>query len=237
MTDGIYLLDKPVGMSSFDLVRQLRRAYRAHGMSIPKIGYAGTLDPLASGLMVVGVGKGTKQLTELTKYDKEYITEIFLGRGTTTQDREGEVMAEKEVAEMVSLETISATLASLHGELMLPVSGFSAIKIDGVPMYKRARASVARGEEVPEVPERRMVVHTSELLTSTDISEDGKKFQVVTARFFVGSGTYIRSLAVELGKRLGDYPAHLRSLRRTKVGSYDLSDAMSIDEVITAKQQ
>lgn len=92
--EEILLIDKPVGISSFDVIRQLRRIYRDNCLTVPKMGHAGTLDPLASGLMVIGVGRGTKRLAELTKLDKEYVAEIFLGRSTTTTDREGEMVAE-----------------------------------------------------------------------------------------------------------------------------------------------
>jgi tRNA pseudouridine55 synthase len=93
----ILLIDKPVGITSFDVIRQLRRSYKDGGLPVPKLGHAGTLDPLASGLMIIGVGQGTKKLAELVKLDKEYVAEILLGRQTTTSDREGEVVAEREV--------------------------------------------------------------------------------------------------------------------------------------------
>lgn len=228
--EEILLIDKPVGISSFDVIRQLRRIYRDNCLTVPKMGHAGTLDPLASGLMVIGVGRGTKRLAELTKLDKEYVAEIFLGRSTTTTDREGEMVAEKAVVEIFSPEKISTTLATMHGELNLPVSGFSAIKVDGVPMYKRARVAIKAGESVPTVSDRAMHVYSSELLHSTPLTEDDKQFQIITASFHVGSGTYIRSLAEELGRRLGDYPAHLHSLRRTKVGNLEITEAVQLDK-------
>lgn len=96
----ILLIDKPIGITSFDVIRQLRRRYKIDGLAAPKMGHAGTLDPLASGLMVLGLGKGTKHLSELTKLDKEYIAEILIGQATTTGDKEGEVVVEKPVAEI-----------------------------------------------------------------------------------------------------------------------------------------
>ena len=194
-------------------------------------GHAGTLDPLATGLMVLGVGKGTKELANLVKLDKEYVAEILVGETRTTGDMEGEVIAEKEVTEAFSDEQVTAVLESMLGTLTLPVSAYSAIKVDGKPMYKRARAAAARGEVVEEVPVREMQVHEAELIRTESITHGGSDRQVVTVRFFIGSGTYIRSLAEEFGKRLGDYPATLYSLRRTKVGEFDIKDAHPLKAV------
>jgi len=226
--DNLLLIDKPVGVTSFDVIRHLRRAYTAAGLPIPKMGHAGTLDPCASGLMVLGLGSGTKRLAELTKLDKEYVAEILIGQSTTTGDREGTVVKEKAVAALFSDEVITTTLATMHGDLTLPVSGFSAIKIDGVPMYKRARAAVAAGKSVPVVSERAMYVYETELIATVPQTKDTRQFQLMTVRFRVGSGTYIRSLGEELGRRLGEYPAHLTSLRRTMVGDFALKDALPL---------
>ena len=223
----ILLIDKPKGITSFDVIRRLRRVYSdSHdGEKAPKMGHAGTLDPLATGLMVIGVGKGTKKLTELTKLDKEYVAEVRLGEQRTTGDLEGEVIEEKGVEETVEIlrSKISTVLADMLGELTLPVSAYSAIKVDGVPMYKRARKAEQKGETLEEVPVRVMKVYEAGLL---EVEVDGGR-AVATIRFFVGSGTYIRSLAEELGRRLG-YPACLQNLRRTKVGEFDIKDALEI---------
>lgn len=116
------------------------------------------------------------------------------------------------------------------GELTLPVSAYSAIKVDGVPMYKRARAAEHRGEQAPDVPARAMRVDAAELLSTSPIILNNTQFQLVRVRFAVGSGTYIRSLAKELGERLG-YPATLYSLRRTVVGQYSIADAKTLEEL------
>ena len=218
----LLLIDKPKGITSFGVIRQLRRT-----LNVKKIGHAGTLDPLASGLMILGVGKGTKKLTELIKLDKEYIAEIRIGERRTTGDLEGEVVEEKEVTEAVAdLERkISATLHDMTATLTLPVSAYSAIKVDGVAMYKRARKAEKTGEQVTEVPIRNMKVYKTELL-GLEIAS-GKV--VATVRFVVGSGTYIRSLAEELGRRLG-YPATLQNLRRTKVGEFDIKNARPLED-------
>lgn len=220
----ILLIDKPKGITSFDVIRRLRRMYtESHGGErAPKMGHAGTLDPLATGLMIIGVGSGTKQLMTLTKLDKEYVAEVRLGERRTTGDLEGEVVEEKEVVETAEIlrSKISAVLTDMLGELVLPVSAYSAIKVDGVPMYKRARKAAAKGELVAEVPVRVMRVDETELLQV----EVGGGRAVATIRFVVSSGTYIRSLAEELGRRLS-YPATLQNLRRTRVGKFTVSDA------------
>jgi tRNA pseudouridine55 synthase len=220
----ILLIDKPKGITSFDVIRRLRRRYSDshNGEKAPKLGHAGTLDPLATGLMVVGCGKGTKKLTELTKLDKEYLAEILIGERRTTGDMEGGVVETKEVCETKEdlQSRIVSALQTMIGELELPVSAYSAIKVDGVPMYKRARKAEKTGTVVSEVPSRVMKVYET-CLEDVSLEADRAAVQV---KFSVGSGTYIRSLAEELGQRLG-YPACLRNLRRTKVGEFCIEDA------------
>ncbi len=214
----LLLIDKPYGITSFDVIRRLRRK-----LNIKKMGHAGTLDPLATGLMIIGVGAGTKKLTELVKLDKEYVAEVRIGESRTTGDLEGEVVESKKVEGLKS-ETVGVALAAMVGTLELPVSAYSAIKVDGVPMYKRARKAEKIGEVIDDVPLRAMRVDEVELLS---FEMDGDR-AVGTIRFVVGSGTYIRSLAEELGRRLG-YPATLQNLRRTKVGEFDIKDAQTLD--------
>jgi len=225
----IWLIDKPKGITSFDVIRRLRRHYSAahHGEKAPKMGHAGTLDPLATGLMVIGVGKGTKRLTELTKLDKEYVAEILIGESRITGDMEGEVVEERAMVETVEIlqSKISGALTDMQGEISLPVSAYSAIKVDGVAMYKRARRAEKVGEVVTNLPIRTMRVNNAELIGMT-VGDDRA---VATIRFQVGSGTYIRSLAEELGRGLG-YPATLFNLRRTKVGDFDIRDAKQIED-------
>lgn len=235
----IILVDKPSGITSFDVIRRLRRK-----LNIKKMGHAGTLDPLASGLMIIGIGAGTKKLVDYLKLDKEYVAEILIGKRTTTGDREGEVVEEKaieagEAAEIFSPEKISAALGDMIGSLTLPVSAYSAIKKNGVPFYKKARAAERSGQTIPEteLPVREMKVYEAELLDITlqpgdhsdlDIIDDIKKCApIIQARFKVGSGTYIRSLAEELGRRLG-YPASLASLRRTRIGDSKIENAETL---------
>ena len=226
----LLLINKPAGITSFDVIRRLRRNYsNAHGgEKAPKLGHAGTLDPLATGLMIIGVGPGTKRLTDLTKLNKEYLAEIRIGERRSTGDMEGEVLEEKTVQETLEVlhSKISSALEDMVGELELPVSAYSAIKVDGVAMYKRARKAEKEGELVTEVPVRTMRVFEAELFTV----KVGDEKPYATVRFFVGSGTYIRSLAEELGKRIG-YPATLQNLRRTKVGQFEIDTAQEIQSV------
>lgn len=215
----ILLIDKPTGITSFDVIRKLRRQ-----TGIKKFGHAGTLDPAASGLMIIGVEQGTKKLTEHIKLDKEYVAEIIIGRSTTTGDREGVALEEVEVDDL-SEATIVDVLQHMTGSLRLPVSAFSAIKKDGIPMYKRAHAAAKIGDLITDVPIRDMRVYEAELL---EVKRD-QSFVILNVRFFVGSGTYIRSLAEELGRRLG-YPASLLALRRTKIGDFDIKNARQLSD-------
>jgi len=220
----LLLIDKPKGMSSFSVIRQLRRL-----TGVRKMGHAGTLDPLATGLMLIGVEKGTKLLTGLVGLDKEYVATIMLGEQRSTSDMEGKVLQEKEYAGDVTEKNILTALSSLTGEIELPVSAYSAIKIAGVPMYKRARKAAAKDELISEVPRRIMRVYEALLLEQMEILSNGKKRLQLSVRFKVGSGTYIRSLTEELGVRLG-YPAVMSDLRRTKVGEYRIEDAKQLTD-------
>ena len=226
-TQELVLIDKPHGITSFDVIRRLRRLYSdTHGgAKAPKLGHAGTLDPLATGLMLIGVGQGTKKLADLIKLDKEYFAEVRLGESRTTGDMEGDVLDEVAINEdKEALATrVTTILHNFTGEHTLPVSAYSAIKVDGIPMYKRARKAEITGDTVINIPMRTMVVHEVELL-EVEMSDTRA---VVTIRFVVASGTYIRSLAEELGREIG-YPACLQNLRRTKVGEYRIQDSQSI---------
>ena len=217
LPDDILLVDKPKGITSFDVIRRLRRE-----LDIKKMGHAGTLDPLASGLMIIGIGSGTKKLTEYIKLPKEYVAEIRLGEKRSTGDLEGEILEEKEVEEIDEKE-VRNQLNDMVGTLTLPVSAYSAIKKGGVPFYKRARKAEKTGETITDVPVREMEISEVEL---QDISCADNRC-VLVVRFAVGSGTYIRSLGEELGKRLG-YPATLQNLRRTKIGEFDIKDARKL---------
>jgi tRNA pseudouridine55 synthase len=220
----ILLADKPKGISSFDVIRVLRRE-----LGIRKMGHAGTLDPLASGLMIIGVGPGTKKLTNLIKLDKTYEAEILIGESRTTGDMEGDILEEKKVAfanleKDLSEEKIIAELEGMVGTNKLAVPVYSAIKKDGVALYKKARKGIPESDI--DIPIKEMEVKGFEL-TKVEFDLESERLRIYV-NFDVGSGTYIRSLAVELGKRLG-YPATLANLRRTKVGEFDIKDARKIE--------
>ena len=212
MHPELLLIDKPKGITSFGAIARLRKA-----LNTRKMGHAGTLDPLASGLMLVGIGKGTKKLAELIKLPKTYEAEIVLGERRSTGDMEGEIL-EEAVATDIPEDLVRKALLDMEGVIELPVPAFSALKRDGQPLYKRAR----RGEVV-ETPIRAMEVRSA---TLDHIQARGDKTHVFVT-FDVGSGTYIRSLAEELGRRLG-YPATLGNLRRTKIGIFDIKDAQAL---------
>lgn len=208
----ILLIDKPKGMVSFALVRKLRKM-----LGVKKIGFAGTLDPRATGLMILGVGAGTKKLHEYTKLPKTYEAEIIVGEERTTGDLDGDVVREVPVFGL-GVATVEQVLASLVGTLELPVPRYSAIKRGGVPLYKKAR----QGEDF-EVPIKTMLVRSVVL---NSVEQEGDRVRI-KAVFDVGSGTYIRSLAEELGRRLG-FPATLGELRRIRVGDFRIEDADSL---------
>lgn len=217
----LLLIDKPRGMSSFTVIRELRRR-----TGVRKFGHAGTLDPLATGLMLIGVEAGTKALTALVGLDKEYVADILIGERRTTGDLEGVVIEERAYTGDITVSQVEGVLEKMCTTLTLPVSSYSAIKRDGVPMYKRARKAAANGEVVPfnDLPVRTMEVYEAELKAFSSAATR----LLLTVRFRVSSGTYIRSLGEELGKRLG-YPATLSNLRRTKIGSYGIEAAQPLD--------
>lgn len=182
------------------------------------MGHAGTLDPLASGLMLIGVGEGTKDLTRYLKLPKTYEAEILIGERRSTGDMEGEVLEELAVSELAEAAVYDAVHAII-GTHELPVPIFSAVKRGGTPLYKRAR----KNADITDVPVRRMEVRSAALLAFR--IEHGRAYARV--RFDVASGVYIRSLAEEIGRMLG-YPATIFELRRLSIGDFDVTDARSV---------
>jgi len=205
----ILLVDKPKGITSFDVIRILRKKIESK-----KMGHAGTLDPMATGLMIIATDADTKKLSEFLGLPKSYEAEITLGVRTDTSDMEGKVVEEKAIPTDVNEGVVSAVLSSMVGDINLPVSLYSALKRGGKPLYEYAR----EGKEI-EAPVRTMRID-SVMFTSFD----GVR---VRATFAVGSGTYIRSLAEEVGKRLNTV-ATLSALRRISVGDFKIGDAMSL---------
>lgn len=207
--EEVLLIDKPKGISSFDVIRKLRKK-----LGVRKMGHAGTLDPLASGLMLIGVGDGTKKLKDLIGLPKTYIADVLIGEKRSTGDMEGTIVESRKVGGIKEKEVRNA-LQSMVGVLRLEVPVYSAVRAGGKQLYKEVRA----GRPVI-TPLRDMEVYEAELQSVTQQGEQA----VVRVRFSVASGVYIRSLAEELGRRLG-YPATIKNLRRTKIGEFAVEDA------------
>ena len=208
MTSGILLLDKPVGPTSHDAVARVRRA-----AGLRRVGHAGTLDPLADGLLVLGLGPAARFLEYLVGLDKTYETTVRLGQATTTYDAEGDVTAERPVD--ATAEQIANALDAFRGPIRQRVPPHSAVKRDGRPLYESAR----RGEVI-DLPQRDVVIHALDLLAFDP--------PLVTLRVACSSGTYIRSLAHDLGAALG-CGGHVAALRRTAVGRLAVADALPLD--------
>ncbi|OKL49383.1 tRNA pseudouridine(55) synthase TruB [Boudabousia marimammalium] len=221
---GLLVLDKPQGRTSHDLVAAVRRL-----AATKKVGHAGTLDPLATGVLVLGIGQATKLLTYVVGADKTYEATIRLGASTITDDAEGEVTAAAG-AENLSLAQIEAGIAQLRGEIMQVPSAVSAIKINGKRSYARVRA----GETV-ELAARPVTIHRFEILSDIETQqlEDGVTVQDLKVLVECSSGTYIRALARDLGEALG-CGGHLTQLRRTQVGPFTLADAKTLPELAQA---
>jgi tRNA pseudouridine55 synthase len=214
----ILLIHKPKGISSFGVIRELRKK-----LNIRKMGHAGTLDPLAEGLMIIGVGAGTKKLTELVGLDKVYRVDIELGERTVSGDKEGVVLEERAVPlDEVSRDDVLRVLSELQGDIELPVPVYSAVKKGGTPLYARAR----RGEDVTP-PLRRMTIYSLNLLDIRALEE--KTRVLISLDMHVGSGVYVRSIAEEIGRRLG-FPATVSKLVRTRIGQFLLEDARTLGE-------
>ena len=224
MEDGVVLIDKPAGWTSFDVVAKIRghirRGYTKQGIKPTKrqlkVGHAGTLDPFATGLLVILLGDATKKATEFLKLDKVYEAEIILGKESTTGDPEGELTAVSDTKP--TTEEVQAVLAAFTGEIRQRPPIFSAIKINGRRAYKLARD----GKEV-EIPERTVTIHSLELLDYT--------YPSLKIRTHVGSGTYIRSLAVDIGRALGT-GAYCKTLRRTRIADWSIDDAKRLNEYV-----
>lgn len=221
VSPGILLVDKPAGLTSHDVVARVRRAFGTR-----RVGHAGTLDPMATGLLVIGIDGATRLLSYIVGVDKTYEATLRLGATTTTDDAEGEVLVRADPAaiDAVTDERIDAGVGALTGRISQVPSSVSAIKVDGRRAYDRVRSGedvVLAAREVTvsrfEVRDRRASDGAIDLDAVVDCS----------------SGTYIRSLARDLGAGLG-VGGHLTALRRTKVGSFDVADAVGLDDLADA---
>ncbi len=210
----ILLIDKPLHWTSFQAVNKMKWVLKSKlGLKKIKIGHAGTLDPLASGLLLVCTGKFTKRITELQGQAKEYTGTFYIGATTPSYDLETDIDATFPT-EHIAEDLIHETISQFLGEIDQKPPIFSAIKKEGVRLYEHARA----GETV-EIASRKTTIHEFEI---TRIALPAVDFRVVCSK-----GTYIRSLAFDFGKALHS-GAHLIALRRTKIGDYDVKDAMNI---------
>jgi tRNA pseudouridine55 synthase len=218
--NGYLLIDKPLGWTSFDVVNRIRHMIQNSGLNTTNkkrfpVGHAGTLDPLATGLMIVMLGDYTKKAQEFTKLDKTYTVTARLGQTSTTGDEEGEKTAVSDKKPL--LTDIEAALRQFLGEIEQVPPAFSAVKINGKRAYKLAREGKA-----PEIKPRLVKIY--------DISQIEYQYPEVDFCVSVSSGTYIRSLIEDLGKALttGAYTAELR---RTKVADYDIANALTVENL------
>lgn len=218
--DGLVIVDKPSGFTSHDVVAKMRGIARTR-----RVGHAGTLDPMATGVLVLGVEKATKLLGHLALTEKEYLGTIRLGQNTLTDDAEGEITSSTD-ASGVKRDAVDAGVAKLTGAIMQVPSKVSAIKIDGVRSYKRAR----EGEEF-EIPARPVTISSFAVYDIRDaVAENGTPVLDLVVSVVCSSGTYIRAIARDLGADLG-VGGHLTALRRTRVGPYKLDSARTLDQL------
>ena len=221
--DGILLIDKPAGWTSFDVVakiRGLRRAALKADGSTPtkrqlRVGHAGTLDPFATGLLIILLGESTKRSDEFLKQDKTYEATFTLGLTSSTGDPEGELIAHG--TNQPTLLEVKAAVEVFVGTITQTPPAYSAIKINGQRAYKLAR----KGQEVT-IPTRQVTIHSIEVT--------GYKYPELRIRTHVSSGTYIRSLAEDIGKKLGT-GAYCSQLRRTVIGELNVTDAQPISSI------
>lgn len=210
--DGAILVDKPSGPTSHDVVDAIRRKF-----GIKKVGHCGTLDPNATGLLIIVLGRGTKLSEKLMSDDKVYEGTIKFGETTDSYDADGELTGSLPIPPM-TLDELNEASATFVGDLMQTPPMVSAVKVKGVPLYKLAR----KGVEVPREPR---LVHIYNF-RFTDYREPVGTFKIACTK-----GTYVRSIAHDLGQKLG-FGAHLAMLRRTVSGKFDVAEAMPLDEIL-----
>jgi len=209
--DGILVIDKPAGITSHDVVDTVRRRF-----NMRRVGHAGTLDPMATGVLVILMGKATKLSNTFMSEDKEYIATLFLGKATDTQDSEGRVVREKKLSGLEG-DSVRKALGSFVGEMMQVPPMVSAKKYKGKKLYELAR----KGKTVKREP-CPITVREIELL-NFDPPE-------IVFRVRCSKGTYVRTLCEDIGKSLG-YPAHMSALKRTRSGRFSLQEASELDNI------
>ena len=218
---GLLLVDKPAGMTSHDVVSKVRKLAGTR-----KVGHAGTLDPMATGLLVLGIESATKLLTFVVGADKTYLATIRLGASTITDDRDGEVINQASTEKIIAVtsEQIHIELSKLRGVIQQVPSAVSAIKVNGERAYDRVRAG-----EVFELKSREVSISKLEVMGEIRREENFIDLDVVVD---CSSGTYIRAIARDLGSALG-VGGHLTELRRTRIGKFDVADAMQLETPVT----
>ncbi len=210
--DGALLVDKPVGPTSHDIVDRIRRHFR-----IPKVGHAGTLDPNASGLLIILLGRGTKLSERLMADDKVYEGTIKLGEATDSYDADGAIIESKPVPTLTLADLNNAAAQFIGDQMQIPPM-VSAVKKDGVPLYKLARKGI-------EVERKPRLIHIYSFAFSN------YEAPIATFRMACTKGTYVRSIAHELGQKLG-CGAHLATLRRVVSGKFDVTDAIALEPLL-----
>lgn len=218
--EGILLIDKPYGWTSFDVVNKVRNLVESQGIKISQkkrfpVGHIGTLDPMASGLLVLLLGNYTKQAASLGRLDKTYDADIILGQKSTTGDNEGDKSAVSDLRP--TKEQITRVLDGFIGDSEQTPPAYSAVKVNG----KRAYA-IARAGGVPKLNPKPITIYSLDLIAYT--------YPILRFNVTVSSGTYIRSLAESIGEKLGT-GAYLDKLRRTTVGAFDIKDAVKMDVI------
>ena len=213
--EDIILIDKPAGLSSFGVVARVRRRLSEQAGKKIKVGHTGTLDPFATGLLILLANKATKLSNQFLKLDKWYEATIFLGKTSTTGDPEGEI-TEQNTEKVPTLEEVKTVVNQFVGQITQTVPVFSAVKINGQRAYQLAR----RGEAV-SMPTRQIEIYAIEILNYS--------YPELIIRAHVSSGTYIRTLGEDIGKALG-VGAYLTALRRTQVGDYQIKNAVKLSD-------
>lgn len=213
--EDIILIDKPAGLSSFGVVARVRRRLSEQAGKKIKVGHTGTLDPFATGLLILLANKATKLSNQFLKLDKWYEATICLGKTSTTGDPEGEI-TEQNTEKVPTLEEVKTVISQFVGQITQTVPVFSAVKINGQRAYQLAR----RGEAV-SMPTRQIEIYAIEILSYS--------YPELVIRAHVSSGTYIRTLGEDIGKALG-VGAYLTALRRTQVGDYQIKNAVKLSD-------
>ena len=213
--EDIILINKPAGLSSFGVVARVRRRLSEQAGKKIKVGHTGTLDPFATGLLILLANKATKLSNQFLKLDKWYEATIFLGKTSTTGDPEGEI-TEQNTEKVPTLEEVKTVVNQFVGQITQTVPVFSAVKINGQRAYQLAR----RGEAV-SMPTRQIEIYSLEILSYN--------YPELIIRTHVSSGTYIRTLGEDIGKALG-VGAYLTALRRTQVGDYQIKNAVKLSD-------